>query len=82
MMVWVPDTVARLFVNGCLAKETYIFVNRASNQNRVENDLMLGASNTPPDLNKYRAEMSMDDLKMWDAVMDDNKVWDIFMSYF
>ena len=82
MMVWVPNTVARLYLNGCLARETYVFAKKASNKNRVENDLMLGASNIPGDINKYRAEMTMDDLKMWDAVMDDNKVWEIFMSYF
>ena len=82
MMVWVPNTVARLFVNGCLAKEAYTFVKITGNRNPNENNFMIGASNTPSDLNKYRAEMSMDELKLWDAVMDDNKVWEVFMSYF
>ena len=81
-MVWIPNTSARLFVNGCLAKETYAFVEIESYRRDNENDLMIGTSNTPPHVDRYRAEMTMDDLKMWDAVMDENKVWEIYMSHF
>ena len=82
MMVWIPNTALRLFLNGCLAKETYTFFSIESNMEGIHNSLVLGNSNIPVDQHRFWAEMAMDELKMWDAVMDDNKVWQIFISQF
>ena len=81
-MVFIPNTAARLFLNGCLAKEQHAFTQIRSNRVGTYNDLILGDTNKPSHQNGgYQSEMTIDELMMWDAVMDEHKVWDIFMSY-
>ena len=80
-MVWDPNSGARLYLNGCLAGEDLTLKNDASNSNGQYNDFIIGASNFPQDRTTTRAEMTMDELKIWDARMTENQVWDLYLCH-
>ena len=80
-MVWGPNSGARLYLNGCLAGEDLTLTNDASNSNGPYNDLVLGASNTAKHDSTFRAEMTMDELKIWETRMTEEQVWDLYLSH-
>ena len=80
-MVWGPNSGVRLYLNGCLAGEELTLTQDASDSNGPNNDLVIGASNIAEHRSITRAEMTMDDLKIWDARMTEEQVWDLYMSH-
>ena len=80
-MVWGPNSGARLYLNGCLAGEDLTLKNDASNSNGQYNDFILGASNIATHRASTRIEMTMDELKIWDAQMTENQVWELYLSH-
>ena len=80
-MVWGPNSGVRLYLNGCLAGEELTLTQDASDLNGPYNDFVLGASNIAEHRSISRAEMTMDELKIWDARMTGEQVWDLYMSH-
>ena len=80
-MVWGPNSGLRLYLNGCLAGEDRTLTHDASTSNGPYNDFILGASNIAEDRSFSRIEMTMDELKIWDANMAEDQVWDLYVSH-
>ena len=80
-MVWGPNSGARLYLNGCLAGEHITLVPDPSNSNGPYNDFILGTSNSPNHRASLRIEMTMDELKIWNAQMTENQVWELYLSH-
>ena len=80
-MVWGPNSGARLYLNGCLAGEHITLVPDPSNSNGPYNDFILGTSNSPNHRASKRIEMTMDELKIWNAQMTEDQVWELYLSH-
>ena len=77
VLAWSLTTGGKVYINGALV--SYNQEGKAGNNNRQGNtyvNFMLGDSNKDPP--KFPGEMTLDELRIWDAVPDEQLVWALY----
>ena len=79
VLTWDVGSGGKVYINGVLGSHNQ--VGRSFASNRLGNtyaDFMLGDRNHEPP--GYPGEMTLDELRIWDAVMNETDVWNIYAA--
>ena len=79
VLAWTGERGEQVYLDGCLhqADEGR---NWANNQNPIYNDFVFGNANTALNGGGVAGEMTLDEVRVWDADMDGEDVWEIYLA--
>ena len=79
VLVWTGKRGEQVYLDGCL-HQTDEGRNLANNKNPIFNDFVFGNANTALSIGSRAGEMTLDEVRVWDADMDGADVWKIYMA--
>ena len=79
VLAWSGERGEQVYLDGCLhqADEGRTLAN---NQNPIYNDFVFGNANTALNGGSVAGEMSLDEVRVWDADMDREDVWKMYLA--
>ena len=79
VMAWAEGGGLKVYLDGCL-RQTEDGTNSANNKNPSVTDFVFGNANTALGSGSIAGEMTLDDVRVWDADMDGDDVWKIYLA--
>ena len=79
VLAWIGERGEQVYLDGCLhqADEGR---NWANNKNPIYNDFVFGNANTALNGGSFAGEMTLDEVRVWDADMDGEDVWKVYIA--
>ena len=78
VLAWTGERGMQVYLDGCLHQADE-GSNLANNQNPSYNDFVFGNANTALNGGSVAGEMTLDEVRVWDADMDGEDVWEIYV---
>ena len=81
-VVWTGEDGVQFYMNGCLCGRDDSATKRTNNQNPSFTDFIFGNKNTNLANNDtpLPAEMTLDEVRVWDGNMDEEEIWKIYTT--
>ena len=80
VMTWQKGERVIFYLNGCIEKIVAKGVSEDNNQDGGDNDFVIGSTNRDSKKSTYTAQMTLDELRVWDAAMSPGDVWAIYAA--
>ena len=78
-LAWTGEKGVQVYLDGCL-RQTDEGVKKGNNQNPIYNDFVFGKANTALNGSDVAGEMTLDEVRVWDADMDGEDVWKMYLA--
>ena len=79
VLAWTGGRGLQVYFDGCL-RQTDEGIYLANNENPIFNDFVFGNSNSALTADGFAGEMTLDEVRIWDADMDGEDVWKIYVD--
>ena len=79
VLAWAGESRVQVYLDGCLS-QTDVGTDLANNHDPIYNDFVFGNANTALGIGSLAGEMTLDEVRVWDANMNDEDVWKIYIA--
>ena len=80
VMTWQKGERVIFYLNVCIEKIVAKGVSEDNNQDGGDNDFVIGSTNRDSKKSTYTAQMTLDELRVWDAAMSPGDGWAIYAA--